>query len=160
MYPVPHTSYLIPRTPYYVPRIPSITPHASHPVSHTPYHTHISGIMCIRFWALWAENTFDMQHFLGSRELHFPFLLYKIGARLLSEARMVQRLLLVSDSKWCLLKGPAHAIRFINKTKFPGGLDCLDKDHHSCSINAALDCWIITEIAWKSPCYIKRIIKT
>ena len=71
---------------------------------------------------------------------NFPFLLYKIGARLLSKARMVQHLLLVSHSKQTHLKGPINEIRFVSKTKFPAALDCLDKGHHSCFINAALDC--------------------
>ncbi len=50
---------------------------------------------------------------------YFSFLLYKIGARLLSKARMVQHPLLVSHSKRPLLKGPVHEMRFVNKTKFP-----------------------------------------
>jgi hypothetical protein len=61
-----------------------------------------------------------MQHFLGSKI--FPFLPYKIGARLLSRTRMVQYLLLVSHIKQTLLKGPIHAIIFLNRTKFPAAL--------------------------------------
>ncbi len=61
---------------------------------------------------------------------NFPFSLYKIGARLLSKARMVQDLLLVSHNERTLLKGPIHAIRFLNKTIFPAALDCFSRHEY------------------------------
>ncbi len=151
-YLISHTTHPVLRASHPEHYTSRLAPRITHPVSHTRMRYHVHKILS----AVGREH-FWYATFLGRQELHFPFLLYKIGARLLSKARMVQRLLLVSHSKWHLLKGPIHAIRFLNKTKFPAALDCLDKDHHSCSINAALDCWIIAEIAWKSPCYIKRL---
>ena len=64
---------------------------------------------------------------------NFPFSPYKIGARLLGRTRMVQYLLLVSHNEQTLLKGPIHAIRFLNRTKFPAALDCFSRHEYKCT---------------------------